>query len=341
MTERADVIVVGAGIIGSSIAWKLARKGLRVVLIDARAMGGEASWASAGMLAPGGEFDRSGPWLDFALESSQMYPNYLSELTAESGCSIDFRQSGAVEIARSEAEWANLSARAARQRELGIRINPGPQTHSLFYPDDALVDPRDVMRALRATCSHHGAELLEGSPVRRIDISGGMIFVDDRAAKFAVLAAGAWSSSIPVFVEGKAYPIPRTWPVRGHLLGYRLRTGVLGPILRCGHIYVFQRSNGLIVAGSSTEDARFDRTINSAIAAEIRQRAEDLLPELKTVSEPEIWLGFRPGADEPAIRRVPGTTLWLAYGHYRNGVLLAPATAELVTREIISTAQTD
>jgi glycine oxidase len=341
MTGSVDVIVVGAGIIGSSIAWKLARTRLRVVLLDAGGMGGEASWASAGMLAPGGEFDRSGPWLNFALESSQMYPNYLSELTDESGCSIDFRKCGAIEIARSEAEWANLSARAGRQRELGIRIDPGPQTHSLFYPDDALVDPRDVMRALRSTCSRHGVELLEGSPVRRIGVSGGMIYLDNRAAKFAVLAAGAWSSSIPVFVGGKAYAVPRTWPVRGHLLGYRLRPGVLGPILRCGHIYVFQRSNGLIVAGSSTEDARFDRTINAAIAAEIRQRAEDLLPELKTVPEPEIWLGFRPGADEPVIRRVPGTTLWLAYGHFRNGILLAPATAERVTREIIGIARTD
>lgn len=341
MNGRADALIVGAGIIGASIAWKVAGQGLRVTLIDAATMGGEASWASAGMLAPGGELDRSVAWSDFALESLRLYSNYVAQLTAETGLSIDFRQCGAIEIARSEREWVNLNARVARQRALGIRVEPGPKPYSLFYPDDAIVDPRDTMRALRAACARSGVHLLEGSPVRRIDISGGKVAVGGRDAAFAVLAAGAWSSSIPVFVDGTTYALPRTWPVRGHLLGYKLRPGLVGPILRHEQTYILQRSNGFTIAGSSTEYAGFERTIDSAIASDIRQRAEDLLPELKSASEPEVWLGFRPGAEEPVIRRVPGSTLWLAYGHYRNGILLAPATAERVTNEIMSTAEID
>jgi glycine oxidase len=341
MNVSTDALVVGAGIIGASIAWRLAGRGLRVTLIDAGTLGGEASWAGAGMLAPGGELDRSVAWSDFALESLRLYANYVAQLTVTTGLSIDFRQCGAIEIAHSEREWANLSARSARQQALGIRVGPGPRPYSLFYPDDAIVDPRDTMRALRVACTRSGVHLLEGTPIRRIDICGGKVAIAERDATFAVLAAGAWSSSIPVFVDGTTYVIPRTWPVRGHLLGYKLRPGLVGPILRHEHTYILQRSNGFTIAGTSTEYAGFDRTINPAITADIRQRAEDLLPELRSAGEPEVWLGFRPGADEPVIRRVPGSTLWLAYGHYRNGILLAPATAERVTNEIISTAETD
>jgi glycine oxidase len=341
MNGSADALVVGAGIIGASIAWRLAGRGLRVTLIDAGTLGGEASWAGAGMLAPGGELDRSGAWSDFALESLHLYPNYVAQLTVATGLSIDFRQCGAIEIARSEREWANLNARAARQQALGILVGPGPKPHSLFSLDDAIVDPRDTMRALQAACTRHGVHLLEGSPVPRIDISGGKVAVAGRDAAFAVLAAGAWSSSIPVFVDGTTYALPRTWPVRGHLLGYKLRPGLVGPILRHEHTYILQRSNGFTIAGTSTEYAGFERTIDSAIAAAIRHRAEDMLPELKSASEPEVWLGFRPGADEPVIRRVPGSTLWLADAHYHNGILLAPATAEPVTNEIMSTAEAD
>src|SRR5262249_2701776 len=105
-------------------------------------------------------------------------------------------------------------------------------------------------------------------------------------------------------------------------------------ILRHEHTYILQRSHGFVSAGSSTENAGFERTVDSAIATDIRQRAEDLLPDLKSASEPEVWVGFRPAADEPVIRRVPGSPICLALGHYRNGTLLAPATAERVTNEI-------
>src|SRR5205085_2752255 len=108
-----DVAVIGAGIIGTSIAWRLAQAGCRVTIVDVGAVGGEASWAGAGMLAPGGEIEQRSPFADFALESLGLYPAFVEELQQESGCSIDYQRLGAVELAITAGEWDHLDARAA------------------------------------------------------------------------------------------------------------------------------------------------------------------------------------------------------------------------------------
>src|SRR6202050_3544576 len=119
MTTRApdvtDVIIIGGGIIGGSIAWRLAQAGAAVTLVDAGALGGEASWAGAGMLAPGGEIAVRSRWAEFAMESLALYPAFVEELESETGLRIDYRRCGAVEIARTEAEWQDLLARRAAQ----------------------------------------------------------------------------------------------------------------------------------------------------------------------------------------------------------------------------------
>src|SRR5438067_1965195 len=119
-----DVIVIGAGIIGASIAWRLAQRGLSVALLDAGKAGGEASWAGAGMLAPGGEVIERTKWSDFALYSLRLYPDFIAELQGETGCCIDYQRSGAIEIATNEADWEALLERAGKQKELGIRSAP-------------------------------------------------------------------------------------------------------------------------------------------------------------------------------------------------------------------------
>jgi glycine oxidase len=130
--------------------------------------------------------------------------------------------------------------------------------------------------------------------------------------------------------------------VRGHLLGYQLEPGSLSAILRQGHTYILQRTNGFTIAGSSMENIGFDRQINPEIVCEIARRAEALLPALRDAAEPVSWIGFRPRADahQPQIGRVANSNLWLAYGHFRNGILLAPATARRVATEITSSAGT-
>jgi glycine oxidase len=347
-----DAIVVGAGIIGSSIAWRLAQARLRVALLDAGQMGAEASWAAAGMLAPGGEVEGESPWTAFALQNLRAYPDFVAELEAETGQRIDFQRLGAIEVALSETEWHTLTARASAQGKLGIasRALSGEDLRheipaaacevagAFIYPEDALVNPRELMRALRCACITRGVEIREGTPVAEIRPHAQHVEVLTEGETFdggsAVLAAGAWSSLIRV----AGCTLPRAFPVGGHLAGFHLEPDSIGPILRHGSTYVLQRADGLTVAGSSSEDCGFDRTIDPAIVLDIRDRAAALVPALSQHPCAESWLGFRPGiaGDGPLIEAAAGTALWLAYGHYRNGILMAPLTAFRVASGITS-----
>jgi len=333
-------IDIGAGIIALSTDRSLAQRGLRVTLLDAGRVGGEASWAGAGMLAPGGEVTDRSQWSDFAVHSLRLYPQFVAELQAETGCPIDYQRDGAIETAATEEDWIELLARAQKQRDLGIPSEPAGAEKALFYPEDAAVDPRDVTRALLAACRSKQVSVHEGLPVTGIDAEPDAVTVETQAgrhaAAVAVLAAGAWSGAIPFTHRGKAQRLPGSFPVRGHLLGYRLEPGICPRILRQGHTYILQRSNGFTIAGSSMETVGFDRSINPDIVRDIANRAGRLLPQLRKAGEPEAWVGFRPRADahQPQIRRFEDSCLWLAYGHYRNGILLAPATAERVCAEI-------
>ena len=339
-----DVVVIGAGIIGGSIAWRLAQAGAAVTLLDAGTLGGEASWAGAGMLAPGGEIAGRSGWAEFALESRALYPAFADELRAESGMTVDYRACGAIETPGSDAEWQEMLSRRAAQHELGIRAEISGR--SIFYPDDALVDPRDVTRALRSACRNHHVRILEQTRVNGVRLAPGHVEVETsagtRPASAAVLSAGAWSGEIPISGPDGSVHIPPTIPVRGHLLGYNLAPGSLGPILRRGHTYVMQRSSGFTIAGTSSEQAGFDRRLDPQIVAGIHARACELFPDLRKGPAPVPWLGFRPATPdyELVLGRLHDTRLWLAYGHYRNGILLAPATAARLAGELTSSWET-
>jgi glycine oxidase len=300
--------VVGGGIIGMTIAWRLAQRAVAVEIYDAGRIGGEASWAGAGMLAPGGEIDAPSRLAKLTVESLKLYPEFVRELEEESGHAIDFSACGAIEITRDDS-------RARAQAALGIR-SERLNANEVFYPDDAAVDPRDVVEALRIACLRRGVRLHEHSPVNRIDGP-------------AVLAAGAWSSGIAT-----PTPIAESYPVRGHLVSYRMPPGSLARIHRSGHTYILQRKSGLTIAGSETDRVGFDRTLQPAIAAEIDARARVIIPELPQPHE--CWLGFRPATAslEPEIGMLPGTGIFLAYGHYRNGILLAPVTGRIAVEEL-------
>src|SRR5437667_1712272 len=163
-----DVIVIGAGIIGLSIAWRLVQRGLRVTLLDAGRVGGEASWAGAGMLAPGGEVTERTQWSDFALHSHRLYPEFIAELGEQSGCPIDYQRIGAIEIACDAVDWAALLDRAEKQRELGIPWVFASRDKALLYPEDAAVDPRHVTHALVTACRGREVIVQEGLPVTGI-----------------------------------------------------------------------------------------------------------------------------------------------------------------------------
>ncbi len=221
-----SIAVAGGGIIGLTLAWRLAQRGFPVTVFDKGRMGGEASWAGAGMLAPGGEIVARSPIAHPALEARRLYPSFVRELEEASATRIDFQECGALDLAYSPEEWQDLEARVAHQIALGIRseafeparvlsIYPNLRADGLegarFYPDDAMVNPREIVAALCSVCRKLGVLLIENHTVENIDS------VDNFDA--VVLAAGAWSSQI------SAGALPAAEPVKGHLIGYQQAPG--------------------------------------------------------------------------------------------------------------------
>jgi glycine oxidase len=278
-----EILIVGGGLIGSSIAWRLAQKGARVIMADAGNLGGEASPAGAGMLSPGVEFDKPSLWRDLGLESIRLYPSFVEELQAETGIDVDFR---------------------------------------MFHPEEGIVDPAALLRALHCACESRKTRIMRER----------VTSVEPRDYTAVVIAAGAWSGHVRV----EKVTLPAVVPIKGHLIGFQLEPGALGPTRRQGETYVLQRSDGFLIAGSNEQDIGFDRSVDPAICADIHRHAVQLFPPLENAKPVKRWIGFRPrsASGDPHIRRVDGTNVWLAYGHYRNGILLTPVTAHRVSDQI-------
>ncbi len=322
------VTIAGAGIIGLASAWRLAQRGWRVTVFDRREALHEASWAAAGMLAPGGEIDSNDALAEMALRSLRMYPEFIRDLEEDSGVPIEYRQCGAVEVAFDDPGLAALTEKAARQAQLGIISEPCTYAGhaALRYPDDALVDPLSINDALVSACLRRGVEIRQHEPV--IDVlpngSGVKTQRGEYASDRVLIAAGAWSSAL---LPG----LPRAYPVRGHLLAFEMQPDLLPSIVRGEHAYVLQRESGTVITGSSMEDAGFDRTIDVAIAEDIHQRAAKLVPELADAKPSNCWTGLRPACDTgPIVGRFGETNIWTAYGHFRNGILLTPDTSQTI-----------
>jgi len=320
-SEQAGVLIIGGGLIGSSIAWRLVQTGARVTVVDAGNLGGEASTAGAGMLAPGSEASKPSQWLNLGVESLRLYPAFLEELREETGFDVEYRVCGCLVMDPGDS----AERLQALHRSAGIRVETRPD--GLFYPGDALTDPSALLRVLRQAAKKRGVTWEHGSLTE--------VEANDYSA--VVIAAGAWSGSVQVTFDGQRVMLPESTPVKGHLIGFQMRQGLLGPFLRKGHTYVLQRADGLVIAGTTEEHVGFDTSVEFAACDAIHRRATEIVPELAAAEPSRRWIGFRPGPeseDGPVMRRVEGTNVWLAYGHYRNGILLTPVTAARVAAEI-------
>ncbi len=295
-----EVTIVGAGLIGASIAWRAAQRGCRVTLCDAGSFGGETSSAGAGMLSPGGEFEQPSVWRDLGSESMCEYPAFVNELSAESGLPIDFAITGCRKFSDDGRDI---------------------QT----FPGDGYVDPNDLLRALHKILPARGVRIMEKTPV---------LSIQSEDFDAVVIAAGAWSNRIEMRHQGNALKLPPVKPIKGHLIGFDLKPGSLGPIVRREHSYVLQRANGFTVAGSNEQDAGFDRTIDPAICDDIHRHCAELFPPLTNATPSRRWIGFRPFSETPHIGRFEQTNVFLAYGHFRNGILLAPLTARRIADQL-------
>ena len=349
MSDRSiDVLVVGAGIVGVTIAFELASAGRRVRLLDPRPPGQGATRASAGVLAPYVEGHDLQPLRVLGQRSIGMYDAFVKRVGERSGRPVEFRRAGTVEAAVNDADIARLAASRATAEAEGIAcewLTPGPAHElepalgphvvgALLIPFHAAVD----VPALTAAALH-GARLL-GADVVATRVTGlapdgtGLAVHTDAGVERApqvVLAAGAWAGGLALS-GADAVPVR---PIRGQLLQLAAPPETLRHIVWGADIYLVPWADGRIFVGATSEDVGFDERTTAAGVAGLLARATALVPALADATFVEARHGLRPASpdDLPLVGTsevLPG--LIYACGHYRNGALLAPLTASLVTR---------
>jgi glycine oxidase len=347
MSTQLDAVIVGGGIIGLSIAHRATARGMRVAVLEAGDPGGGATNVAAGMLAPVTEaaFGEEA-LLEAALESHRRWPAFAAEL------GVGLLGRGALMVARDRDEAEALERELAFRAELGLpveRLRPTEARRrepalapalrlAAEAPGDDAVDPRAVAAALRAGL---GPVLRTGCRVARVEPGEGVELEDGErvAAPRVVVAAGAWTGALAGVPAEAAVPVR---PVKGQLL--RLRDpggpGLVGRVLRLGPVYLVPRPDGRYILGATVEEQGFDETITAGAVWELLRDAIEVVPGLAELELEGALAGLRPGTPDnaPAVgpAAVPG--LVLAVGHHRNGVLLAPLTADAVVAELAGEA---
>jgi glycine oxidase len=342
----SDVIIIGGGIIGLSLAHRLASERLRVVVLDRREPGLEASWAAAGMLSAAPESPDDIALVPLAKRSFALYPDYIRAIEESSSKVTNFRRDGALELFFGSSAEAERDRTVASHRALGLTTQAVSQVEALstepslsksafaaaWLPDEFSVEPRALTAAALQAAKNRGADVRANVEVKKLLIEGSRcVGIETPSEKLTaghvVLAAGCFSSGI----VGAARLAP-TQPVRGQMVS--LRTARDGPnhVVRSHKGYVVPRGNGLLVAGSTIEHVGFEKNVTAAGISGILAAAIELIPELAGAAIEETWCGLRPDTPDhlPLIGPSEFEGLWLATGHYRNGILLAPATSEIL-----------
>lgn len=349
-----DVVIVGGGIIGGSIAFELALRNLRVVVLDRQELMREASWAAAGMLSPAPDCPAAIPLVPLGRASLALYSGFIDAIEEFSELSTGYRTGGALEVLCHGDVERELSTLVALHHGLGLACEPLPLEEAqemepalgrnaraaAFLPDEASVNPRSLNSALIAACKVAGAGLRPGMEVvslmrngkqyTGVQTSGGETF----SAGKVVVAAGCWSSQL-----AEAAPYAPTRPVRGQMVALR-NTGIpLRRILRSEHGYIVPRDYSApqtLVVGSTLEHAGYEKVVTSGGLEEILGAVNELAPSLTDAEILDTWSGLRPGTPDqmPILGPTDVEGLLIATGHYRNGILLAPVTAKLITEWI-------
>lgn len=336
-----DIRIIGGGVVGLSIARACAQAGLSVVVHDA-ASAGQASWAAGGILWPLGPW-RYAPALYAHCQAGRALQTQLcAELLATTGIDPEYWQCGVLLLEEPQPQvvtaWAAahnepcepLSQQAVQQRHPHLQVDAGAHYH---FEQVAQLRPPRLLAALRADVCARGVQLLPNSVVKQMQDQGGQVLLELADGSRlpcgrAVIAAGAWSAALLPAVHAAQRGLQ---PVRGQMLCYRARPGLLNSIVMQGQHYLIPRRDGRILAGSSMEHVGFDASTTAATYNTLKAFAERLLPELAQLQPEQHWAGLRPGSPQglPWVEAVQGSdAVFLATGHYRYGITQAPATAQ-------------
>lgn len=347
-----DVIIVGGGVIGCSTAWRLAQAGLKVTVFERDRVGCEASRAAAGMLSPQGGATEPGAFLDLGIRSRAMYRRYVDELGEASGIDAEYKDEGTLFVVLGRQDDEQKTSWAKWQLEAGLSLEHLSESalrtlepavtesaaRAIFLPEEHQVENRRLMDALEVAIRRAGVQLREGAPVTALATDHGKVTgVVSGAARVSaglvILAAGAWTSRLkPIGLDMEVIP------VRGQMIAVRSARPLISRVLHSSDVYVVPRRDGRILIGATVEYSGFEKRVTAGAINHLLSAAVELVPALAAAEIVETWSGLRPDTLDhlPIIGPVDATNLWLATGHFRNGILLAPLTAELITESITS-----
>jgi glycine oxidase len=350
----SDVLIAGAGIIGCAIAYELSRRGMSCVVLDSRRIGMAATNAAAGVLAPLAEFTRPGPLVRLGLESLRRYPAWVDRVREDvPDIDVEFTLNGVLRVAFSEDELAAIRTGGPLARELGMELVELDQAAlreaeprlserligGALCPEEGQINQQLFTLALSRAAKKRGARFIEQAPVLSFTKRDGRVTsVRAPQGEFScdslVLAAGPWTRPLARKV---GVDVPTT-PIRGQMLAFgRMMTPVHQPVWG-PRGYVLPRANGLVFAGATVEDVGFRFKTTKRGLAQVRRGAFELVPQLRHAREHFSWSGLRPGSPDglPLLGALPGwENVTVATGHFRNGILLAPITGELIAKAIV------
>jgi glycine oxidase len=342
-----DVVVIGGGLMGCSVAYELAKKGIRVTVLERSVPGAEASSAAAGILGPSVESFDDALALQLGRRSRELHAELAEELDELFGVDVGFRRCGVVKVAMNQEEVSQLDQQAEQLRVQGVRcdrldqeelrreepsINP-EALGGLSIDEDAQVEPRKLLSAVALGAEHEGVTFRTGATVHAVESEGGKIrgvrLSNERlAADRVVIAAGSWTTQIP----GLPISPDCIFPVRGQMIATHTRPKLFRRVVFGAGGYVVTRPDGRVLCGSTMEHVGFTRGISFGGMADVIAKATRIAPSLGQAPVESHWSSFRPGTPDglPLVGETRVEGLFLASGHYRNGILLAPLTAQLI-----------
>ncbi len=346
------VIVVGGGVMGCATALECALRGVSEIVVLERAVpGAEASSAAAGLLAA--QIEAGDDHLEEYVYARNEYAAWANALHEATGINIGYRKTGALAVARRESQHLRLRAVVELQKTRGLAASflDGPEARRVeptlaheveaaaWFPEEAQVDPPQLLRALVAAIAQRGVEIRKGKTVTSLVVHAGRctdVALDDGDVLLAdgvVLAAGSWSSLVP----GIPSQLPRVRPIRGHIVLLEQSPPQLRTLVFEEHAYVVPRGDGRVLCGSTTEDVGHRRLVTAGAVRSILEAAIAMSPVLAEAEMVRAWCNFRPlsetGAPLVGLSSVEG--LFLATGHHRNGILLAQQASRAVADAMV------
>ncbi len=344
-------VIIGAGVAGLAIGWRLAQNGADVTVLDRAQPGRGATWAAAGMIAAMAEAGEAGTAeTELAHRARSLWPDFAREIETASGRHIGYLQNGSLLVATSEEEASHFAERARANDDFSLLS--GAQARAmepmladdihgaLFAAKEAQVDNRALGDALARCFVRAGGTLIANEAAIRIESDGTRAFAvrtpfGYHEADAFVLAAGAWSAAVEGLPPGALPPVR---PVKGEMLALASPQGAPPPrhVVLGNDAYLVPRRDRLLV-GATLEDAGFDTSLSDAAKDWLSARALSLMPVLRDWRIVEHWAGLRPGSPDglPLLGKSVLDGLFIASGQYRNGILFAPSVAEILSRSVL------